>query len=358
MGVQDALIASDYGGYGYASSSSYPASHQQYSPRFPYVPAPPDQRPSRKRKAGASESIPKGAVIDLTQDEPPKKRRMKAAQADADDFQDDGVKPKKKAKKPEDEEKRLRRWRSHAPTSYLEIRDRALTQRMFALERQRDTSNPDHPTETISLAGSTGNVYTIVIDKVPSCDCPHAKKGNQCKHIAYVLSRVLHVPSHLAYQLALISSELREIFAKAPPLPSETAEAEGDKKDGNRKPLEGECPICCVDFEPESGEAIVYCRAACGNNVHQTCFQQWAAMKKGGQVPCPFCRTPWQGDEETTKQVAKGGPKNAEGYLNVASQLGMSGRRDYSSYNSYWVRQQAMRGEIEWDEDGVMMHDY
>ena len=313
---------------------------------------------SRKRSAPSAESNAQNAVIDLTQDSPAKKpTTKKAAKVDAEaDDDTDCVKSKRRATKPKEEEKRLRRWRKHAPTTYQEVRDRALTQRMFALDRQRDTSNPEHPTETISLAGTTGNVYSIIIDKVPSCDCPHAKKGNQCKHIAYVLSRVLRAPAHLEYQLAFISSELREIFAKAPPLPSETAESE--KQDGNRKPVEGECPICVVDFEPHSGEAIVYCKAACGNNIHQTCFQQWAATKRGGSVTCPFCRTVWQGHEETTKQVSKNGVKNGEGYVYVAGQLGLSGRRDYSTYHSYWVRQQASRGEIEWDEDGVMDHEY
>lgn len=310
----------------------------------------PAQSGSRKRKAPDTGLSNRGAVIDLTQEGSPKKRRSHDLVVDED------LKSKKKGKRSQDEERRLRRWRKHAPTSYLEIRDRALTQRMFALDRQRDTSNPMHPTETVTLAGTTGNVYNITIDKVPSCDCPHARKGNQCKHIAYVLSRVLRVSAELEYQLAFTSSELKLIFAKAPPLPSETAEADGDKQDGNRKPLEGECPICCVDFEPESGEATLYCKAACGNNIHRECFRQWAATKKGGSVPCPFCRSPWQDDGNDVKQVARTGAKNAEGYVNVASQLGLNGRRDYSSYHSYWVRQQAMRGGLDWDEDGVMMH--
>lgn len=363
MGVQD-LPAAPTHGY---SHSQYAATYSQYPPQDQYAPyshnpfqsqhAPPcthssvNPGGSGKRKAPTSRT----PVIDLTQDSPPKKRRTKNALKDNAKDDSDNAKPKSKTKKPKDEKKRLRRWRTHPPTSYLEIRDRALTQRMFALDRQRDTSNPDHPTETVQLAGTTGNVYTVVIDKVPSCDCPHAKKGNQCKHIAYVLSRVLRVSSPLEYQLAFISSELREIFANAPPLPSETADSE--KQDGNRKPLEGECPICCVDFEPQSSEAVVYCKAACGNNIHKECFRQWAATKKGGQVPCPFCRTPWQGDDVATKDVAKRGAKNDEGYVNVASQLGLSGRRDYSSYHSHWVRRQAMNGEISWDEDGVMEHD-
>ena len=277
---------------------------------------------SRKRKADsnpvASSSKTGGkVVIDLTQDTPPKKRKTTDP----------------------NQEKRLKRWRDHAPQSYQEIRARALTQRMFVLDRYRDTSNDEHPTETISMAGTTGNVYNITVDKVPSCNCPHARKGNQCKHIVYVLARVLRVPEHLEYQLAFLSSELREIFAKAPALPIE--QADSTEKDGNRKSVEGECPICCVDFEPEnSKEEIVYCKAACGNNIHKDCFQQWAATKKGEEVTCPFCRTAWQGDEETLNNVVGKGRVTDEGYVNVAEQLGMSGRRDYSTYHQQWVRRQ------------------
>jgi hypothetical protein len=267
---------------------------------------------------------------------------------------DTGQKPKRQAK--QDGEKRLRRWRTRPPGAYREVRERALTQRMFALDRVRTNDNPEHPSETISLAGTTGNVYTIVVDKVPSCDCPHAKKGNQCKHIVYVLSRILRAPAELEYQLAFISSELRDIFANAPPLPSETAS--NDAQDGNRKPIEGECPICCDDFESESAESVVYCKAACGNNIHKGCFGQWAATKAGQTITCPFCRTPWQGDEPQLKKAARSGTRNAEGYVNVASQLGISGRRDYSTYNSYWVNREARMGGIAWDEDGVMDHEY
>jgi hypothetical protein len=264
--------------------------------------------------------------------------------------------PNKKKRAKQDGEKRLRRWRAHAPGTYQEIRNRALTQRMFALDRQRSNENPEHPSETISLAGTTGNVYTICIDKVPTCNCPHAKKGNQCKHVVYVLSRILRTPPDLEYQLAFTSAELRDIFSNAPQLPSETAS--NDAQDGNRKPLEGECPICCNDFELGSSETIVYCKAACGNNIHKDCFAQWAATKRGQTITCPFCRSPWQDDEARLPDIAKGASKNAEGYFNVASQLGLSGRRDYSTYNSFWVRGQARRGRVAWDEDGVMDHEY
>lgn len=304
-------------------------------------------------------------VVDLTADSPPSmspKRKVSSAPLHASKRpkrdQTSGIAtetPEKQTKKPEKGEKRMRRWRNKPPTDYLVLRERALTQRMYVVDRQR-SSNLDFPAETVTLIGSTGNIYTVVIDSEPSCDCPWAKKGNQCKHIAYVLSRVLQAPDHLEYQLAFLSDELREIFQKAPPLPSETAEEE--PKDGNRKPIEGDCPICCVEFEPDSGETIVYCRASCGNNIHEECFSQWATTKGGGNIPCPFCRTPWQDDEKQLKQVASTGKRNAEGYVNVASQVGLSGRRDYSTYHSHWVRQQAMRGRVSWDDDGVMNHEY
>ncbi|KAK5114265.1 hypothetical protein LTR62_002516 [Meristemomyces frigidus] len=351
MGVQDTSASSSrapapvYRSHIECEYGRHHASNATVRPHNTTKPKPSYQRHEPKAGKSKAPTTASTKVIDLTGDSPPK-RKQKSKPLDDDDEEAPDA---KKAKRPKDEEKRLKRWRKQAPTTYLEVRNRALTQRMFALDRQRDTSNPGHPTETISLAGTTGNVYTIVVDKVPSCDCPHARKGNQCKHIAYVLSRVLRVPANLEYQLAFISSELREIFVNAPPLPSETAD-NNDDKDGKRKPIEGECPICCVDFEPESGEVIVYCKAACGNNIHGDCFKQWAATKTGrGAVTCPFCRTAWEREdgEAAAKDVVRDGARNRDGYVNVAQQLGMSGRRDYSTYHSYWVRAQARNGEIE-----------
>ncbi|EKG21886.1 Zinc finger RING-type protein [Macrophomina phaseolina MS6] len=151
---------------------------------------------------------------------------------------------------------------------------------------------------------------------------PRGDRRNRRDDRERVLIRVLKVPSHLQYQLAFISSELQEIFSYAPPIPTEDIGA----KDGRRKPIEGDCPICCEEFDPGSDE-IVYCQAACGNNIHKACFEQWAATKGHRHVCCPYCRTPWAGDEDTVKNIAKSGQKNSEGYVNVASQLGLSGDR-------------------------------
>jgi hypothetical protein len=201
----------------------------------------------------------------------------------------------------------------------------AHTIRMFVIERVRG-GTIDLPTETLSIAGTTGNVYTITIDQVPTCDCPHATKGNQCKHILFTLSRVLRAPENLQYQLALLPSELREIFSQAPPINP----VDADTADKNRKPIcdEDNCPICFMEFE-NGFEDTVYCKAACGNNVHKECFEQWAESRRRSSAPvtCPFCRSNWAAGEEDAVKKVKRGVKTSEGYVNVAEQLGVSTQR-------------------------------
>ncbi|GAB7351973.1 hypothetical protein MBLNU459_g2499t1 [Dothideomycetes sp. NU459] len=223
---------------------------------------------------------------------------------------------------------------------------RATTQRMFVIDRTRHVnedcphSTPDCPMETVVLAGTTGNIYTVNITHVPSCNCPNFIKGNkQCKHILYVLVKVLKAPGNLMYQAAFLTSELRKIFNKAGPLPSSSVSEED--KDGKRKPVEGDCPICCEELSTDAG-TIVWCKAACGNNLHKSCFDRWAAAKGVDRVTCPYCRTAWESsvDGKVLKDVKESGVVGRDGYINVASQLGLSGARDYSTYHSYWVRHQ------------------
>ena len=57
--------------------------------------------------------------------------------------------------------------------------------RMFVIDRTRGGTE-DNPEETIEMAGTTGNIYSITINQLPSCTCPDNRKGNQCKHIVYV----------------------------------------------------------------------------------------------------------------------------------------------------------------------------
>ncbi|MCJ1380512.1 hypothetical protein MMC17_003620 [Xylographa soralifera] len=271
--------------------------------------------PTRKRRRGAPTSTSRDSPIDLTNED--------------DDPLEISAKKRKTAspRKGKDEEKRMKMFRKHPPQSYLEKLNRALEQRMFVLGRERKGTE-EAPEETIEMAGSTGNIYNVSINKLPSCTCPDNRKGNQCKHIVYVLHNVLKAPEELQYQLAFLSSELRDIFSRAPVSPSSQDSAKEADPDhpSNRKAIDGDCPICFTELDAED-KSIVFCRAACGNNLHRECFEQWARSQAGKTVTCVYCRTPWQGDQTSIKNVKGKREINDEGYVNIATELGLSGTR-------------------------------
>lgn len=173
------------------------------------------------------------------------------------------------------------------------------------------------------------------------------------------MKKVLNAPFDLVYQLGLLSTELQDIFAAAPPIAA-PAGGQSDK----RKPIEGDCPICYCELEVDDPGSIVWCRAACGQNIHQECFQMWAHTKgASGNVTCPMCRSVWKGDEGAVAKVRKDKGDIEEGYINVADQLGISrfrglcwllenwpdiwtnwGHLDESTYSSWHTYHQRRRG--------------
>lgn len=107
--------------------------------------------------------------------------------------------------------------------------------------------------------------------------------------------------SPLLYQQAFTSAELHEIFEQAPEAPfvqvDEEHVATEEASDGtgaDRKPIDGECPICYMEFEPAK-ESITYCKAHCGNNVHQDCIATWLRSQQQmyHKATCPYCRVAW-----------------------------------------------------------------
>jgi hypothetical protein len=247
--------------------------------------------------------------------------------------------PKKGALDEGASEKRLRRFRSKPPASFDVKLHRARTQRMIVLGRRRSTTQSGAPAEDIDVVGSTGNIYTVHIGHEPSCTCPDSIKGNECKHKVYALNTVLKAPAALVYQLAFLRPELEQIFANAPPIPTDVAEGGDDDAKGNRKPTDGECPICYMDLEPERNK-LVWCKSQCGHSLHKTCFDQWAASQRGKEVRCVYCRTPWQAESGDLEAVKKAGEMGDDGYVNVAEQFGISRARDYSGYHQPWARRQ------------------
>ncbi|KAI5845434.1 hypothetical protein BZA05DRAFT_342557 [Tricharina praecox] len=224
-------------------------------------------------------------------------------------------------------EQRRARFITHPPAYTVERLSRAMTQQMYILHRSGVTALR----ETFTVAGSTGNVYTVVIGAVPSCDCPDAV--GTCKHVLYVMMRVLGARQQLSYQVALLESELREIFEGAPRAAAVVTRLPGQRREERpnvaRKPLDGECPICFCDFEDEEEEGVVWCKTQCGTNVHSECWQKW---KNSGPGPakCVMCRQVWE--EDGGVRGIEGAEENEMAYLNVARQLWISEDRDVGIY--------------------------
>lgn len=61
------------------------------------------------------------------------------------------------------------------------------------------------------VLGATGNVYNVKISRHPHCNCPDHEKGNLCKHILFVMLRVLKLSTSnpLVWQKALLTTEVR-----------------------------------------------------------------------------------------------------------------------------------------------------
>ena len=144
------------------------------------------------------------------------------------------------------------------------------------------------------------------------------------------MRNVLKAPPELQYQLAFLTTELQQIFAGAPPIAGALSAQEHP---GSRKPLDGDCPICFMELaDGSSSEAIVWCKASCGNNIHKTCFDQWARASGSGGTRCVYCRAIWERDIDTESLAVLGrnarpDQLNSEGYVNVAAEVGMSGIR-------------------------------
>lgn len=89
-----------------------------------------------------------------------------------------------------------------------------------------------------------------------------------------------------------------------------------------------------MDLDDKDAESTVWCRAACGQNLHKLCFDTWARTCSGRTVTCPLCRSRWEMDE-TVDAVASvdtsQGLEGEDGYINVADQLGISGERGAST---------------------------
>ncbi|GAB0495828.1 hypothetical protein MMPV_007135 [Pyropia vietnamensis] len=260
-------------------------------------------------------------------------------------------------------EKRATRYRPIPSQAMQERLSRAFAHRLFLVGVDTPAvavGDDDDEARTYSVLGSTANVYTVIIRQRPSCTCPdHIKRGDPCKHILFVMHRVLKVDrlDPCLWQTSLLPSELARIFGAAPPsgegrglLASPAVRASyaaatgrqpaagGDPDaarptadiavaDGRRPLSDGDdCPICCEEIGAGDLAATDWCRS-CKNNVHTQCIGKWLGVKAAAGEPatCPMCRAGWHtggGPRGTGRRAAAAAAAAARpegGYVNLAS---------------------------------------
>ena len=91
-------------------------------------------------------------------------------------------------------EKRAKRHKSRPTADVLSRIYRALSQRMYLIDQKDISSDADGLGREFTVLGTTGNVYTVNICRLPTCNCPDFARGKLCKHIIFALARVLQVP--------------------------------------------------------------------------------------------------------------------------------------------------------------------
>lgn len=185
-----------------------------------------------------------------------------------------------------------------------ERKSRGKAQRIFLILTH--DYNEDEFKRSYEVMGTSGNAYTVCIETVPTCTCPdYATRHKRCKHIYFVLSRIMKVKSDQEDIAEYTDDDLYDMFANIPQITenlrvdaSKVARFKSLKKNGNGEVTirtineEDVCPICLGDMY-ECNEDIIFCKYWCGSSIHKECFDRYNAHRNE-ETKCLFCHKKWE----------------------------------------------------------------
>lgn len=170
------------------------------------------------------------------------------------------------------------------------------------------------------VLGATGNVYTVNLSTVPSCTCPD--RTVPCKHILFVLIRVLGIPldDSCLWRRSLRPCQLHRLLS----LPTSDEALAGDQvrerfhqlflqatPSSSRPCVEVEggaaCPVCLEEMK--KGDNVVAC-GTCKNPIHEECLLAWKRSSRRRSITCVLCRARWRNIAEQEKYL------NLSAYIN------------------------------------------
>jgi hypothetical protein len=214
-------------------------------------------------------------------------------------------------------------------------KERGLNQNLYLIETI-PTDNPYH--KKFAVMGTTGNVYDVSIKEKLECTCPdYNKRGKNCKHIYFVLLKVMKVNGQARNNFS--QKDLEEMFKNIPEVTSnlivnpeirslykqktEGVQTEKLETDENgkvkRQPTNDICPICLDNLEEGSQDDLDYCKYGCGKSIHKNCFSMWC---KKNQRTCVFCRAKWDKEGEKKNNI------DENKYINLTGNQGKRPKYD------------------------------
>lgn len=159
------------------------------------------------------------------------------------------------------------------------------------------------------VMGMTKNAYTVTINHTPSCTCPdHTTRHRRCKHIFFVLTRIMKVAEDQEDIETYTDDDLEEMFCNIPEItanlkvnPSQlnrykmlkrNKNDEVDKRDIDE---DDQCPICLGEMF-DCDEELTYCKYHCGTHIHKECFDLYNS--KQYNIKCLYCHNPWVDEKQ------------------------------------------------------------
>lgn len=181
-----------------------------------------------------------------------------------------------------------------SPTMAFDPRrvERALEQRLMLIQTESDAHSA---AIEYLVRGNSGTDYSVRLnaaDDQATCTCPdHMNRHSICKHILYVLYRILRVPRSvktllLALQQANLVPEVRVPGVCQSDVLRRVWQPHRDEWVEPRWEAGDECAICFDEMTPDH-EYVYWCRFQCGKCIHRACATQ------GSIHNCPLCRTHW-----------------------------------------------------------------
>lgn len=190
-------------------------------------------------------------------------------------------------------------------SSIMERVKRALKQKLYLI----DSSIINDFHRDFNIMGTTGNVYCVSVKSEPECTCPdHKINNNRCKHIYFILIRVMNVDINDADEEYFTDIELEAMFVKDISKKFNVSDSiknmydRYDKKSGTfgevKKIFNDDdvCPICLDIMENNS--SVVFCRYSCGRAIHKECFNH---LNKHGKNSCVYCFKKWNVENNKKK---------------------------------------------------------